>query len=402
MGNMTCNFCGVQLEKSSGSVVPAEKVYEAMRRGFHLSEAFFFDPPDHMFNLDEYEYQKWRQASFKDPSPRTLCSNCSSGFRLELDDVKKSRREKLVMCTIHHPYSHEVSFDWGYQNLLALITTSLRLQEMEDSKAVIEELIEEENAFQVLGSTSPEFIENKKIIHSAIIMADMFQDPVKYDRIETMLMPDFHEEAGALIGFCLFYKKLFDYGKVQIDRSHELRRLLATLNAPQWKIWIGEKEKSKAVDRLIELGQKATAPLIYSFTGAGAVHAKRALLRIGELAVPALLNALRDPERQALAAVTLRQMESRKSIYALINALEGPSEAMASVALIEKGAVAVEPLVEKLESETDLTCQAKIIYHLGEFGEVARPALSVLEEFLKHSDWRISDIAEKSVNKIKG
>ncbi len=132
------------------------------------------------------------------------------------------------------------------------------------------------------------------------------------------------------------------------------------------------------------------------------------LIRIGEPAVPALIDMLRsgDPKLRAAAASTLWGMgaKGRAAAPFLAEALADPDPALrtaAAMALENMGPQAGEaiPALVKALSDKDNRVRQASVKALGAIGPAATPAIPVLTRALKKGSW---PEAEEAILKIRG
>jgi HEAT repeat protein len=132
------------------------------------------------------------------------------------------------------------------------------------------------------------------------------------------------------------------------------------------------------------------------------------LIRIGEPAVPALVEMLRgtDPRLRGLAASTLWGMggKGRAAAPALGETLADPDPALrtsAAMALENMGPQAGDaiPALVKALSDSDNRVRQASVKALGAIGPAATPAIPVLTRALKKGSW---PEAEEAILKIRG
>lgn len=153
------------------------------------------------------------------------------------------------------------------------------------------------------------------------------------------------------------------------------------------------------------------AGLIADLQGADTQKSGRAnleLIRIGEPAVPALIDMLRgsDARLRGLAASTLWGMggKGRAAAPVLAEALADPDPALrtsAAMALENMGPQAGEaiPALVKALSDRDNRVRQASVKALGAIGPAATPAIPVLNRALKKGSW---PEAEEAILKIRG
>jgi HEAT repeat protein len=137
-------------------------------------------------------------------------------------------------------------------------------------------------------------------------------------------------------------------------------------------------------------------------------HANLELIRIGEPAVPALIDMLRgsDPRLRGLAASTLWGMggKGRAAAPALAETLSDPDPGLrtsSAMALENMGPQAKEaiPALVKALSDPDNRVRQASVKALGAIGPAATPAIPVLTRALKKGSW---PEAEEAILKIRG
>ena len=153
------------------------------------------------------------------------------------------------------------------------------------------------------------------------------------------------------------------------------------------------------------------AGLVADLRGADPQKSGRAnleLIRIGEPAVPALIEMLQsgDNRLRALAASTLWGMgaKGRAAAPFLAEALADPDPSMrtaAAMALENMGPQAGEaiPALVKALSDSDNRVRQASVKALGAIGPAATPAIPVLTRALKKGSW---PEAEEAILKIRG
>jgi HEAT repeat protein len=105
--------------------------------------------------------------------------------------------------------------------------------------------------------------------------------------------------------------------------QQEIAGLIATLNAPWWKFWVGTRAKIRAAKALSGIGVDAIPALIDALSTRGAVWAVQALVHIGpalESCVGELIGAFTG-EGASYAALALRNL-GQPAVIPLINALK--------------------------------------------------------------------------------
>jgi len=137
-------------------------------------------------------------------------------------------------------------------------------------------------------------------------------------------------------------------------------------------------------------------------------HANLELIRIGEPAVPPLVDMLRgsDPRLRSLAVSTLWGMggKGRAAVPALAEALADTdptlrtSVAMALENMGPQAGEAIPALVKALSDPNNRVRQASV-KALGAIGPAATPAIPVLTRALKKGSW---PEAEEAILKIRG
>ncbi len=137
-------------------------------------------------------------------------------------------------------------------------------------------------------------------------------------------------------------------------------------------------------------------------------HANLEIIRIGEPAVPALVDMLRgsDARLRTLAATTLWGMgaKGRAAAPVLGDALSDPDPELrtaAAMALENMGPPAGEaiPALVKALSDKDNRVRQASVKALGAIGPAATPAIPVLTRALKKGSW---PEAEEAILKIRG
>ncbi|WP_324632903.1 HEAT repeat domain-containing protein [Phormidium sp. CCY1219] len=151
-----------------------------------------------------------------------------------------------------------------------------------------------------------------------------------------------------------------------------------------------EAQASQQIEIVSSLGQLKTE------TGANRRQAINTLRRIGSPAVPALLDALRDEDKEVRSAATFALgamgADATEAIPALINSLTDADDRLrldAAVALRKIGAPAVSQLNAALK-HSELNVRRGAAFALAGIGAPAKEAIPNLVQTLAHADDRLS------------
>jgi HEAT repeat protein len=136
--------------------------------------------------------------------------------------------------------------------------------------------------------------------------------------------------------------------------------------------------------------------------------ANLALIRVGEPAVPAVLELLQsgDPHLRSLALLNFWGMgeKAKAAVPALIQALSDPDVEIrngAALALANMGPAAADavPALITALGDSDRRVRQTAVKALGGIGPAAAPALPVITKALKRGSW---PEAEEAIRRIQG
>jgi len=239
------------------------------------------------------------------------------------------------------------------------------------------------NAAEALGEIGPattvvipsliEALKDAKVRDSAVLSLSKFGKASIPALVEALKRDDIHEPASAAL--------------VRIGEA------AAPALAEALK---DDASRYRAADVLVQIGTPATDALIESFKDERFRERVAVLVRIGEAAMPDLINALRDkrpPIRQG-AALTLCEMGARAadSIPAVVEALRDHPDELDLYPIWKFGAAGAPALLRAM-TDTDPGIRLTALQALGRIQPIPREAFLAFVEGLNDKDTRVRNAA---------